>query len=407
MTRAELADIVARHVWEHHGIEAPIDGKYLGRLERGEVRWPNVRYRQALREILGASSDAALGFHCTNAERMAKELAPVNRRSFLGVAAYGGVVIAGGDRAWGRKDAAEVEPADDVDLASAFEQLERGDATLGGGALLVEAVNLYDRVTARRNAGSLPWQEDRTLSRLQGDLGAWAGWLAYDAGDLGRARSFLADTIVHARTSDQPDIEVRAMSYLCLLLSRTGRHRDALHCAEAGQRIASTQAPKRVRALLRMREAAAHAGLRDTSACRRALATAYRDYDGRSGSGDPLWARFVTRSELDGLRGHALALLHDHANAAVAFRTILDTPDPRYRRNNAYYSARLASSLLEQDDIAGASTEALALVPSASELQSKRVVSILREVREGVEPYRGSVPQAREFAEAYQELLSA
>jgi hypothetical protein len=407
MTRAELSEIVAQHVWEHHGIEAPIDGKYLGRLERGEVRWPNARYRQALRDILGASSDAALGFHCTNAERMAKELAPVNRRSFLGVAAYGGVVMAGGERAWGRKDPLEGEPADDVDLASAFEQLERGDATLGGGARLVEAVNLYDRITARRNGGSLSFQADRTLSRLQGDLGAWAGWLAYDADDLVRARAFLADTIVHARTSDQPDIEVRAMSYLCLLLSRTDRHRDALHCAEAAQRIASTQAPKRVRALLRMREAAAHAGLGDVTACRRALAGAYREYEGRSGTGDPLWARFVTRSELDGLRGHALALLGDHANAEVAFRAIVESPDPRYRRNAAYYSARLASSLLEQDDIAGASAEALALVPSARQMQSKRVVSILRDVRLGVEPHRRRVRGAAAFTEAYEELLSA
>jgi hypothetical protein len=409
MTRAELASVVAQHVWEHHGIEAPIDGKYLGRLERGEVRWPNARYRQALRDILGVPSDESLGFYCANAERMAKELTPVNRRSFLGVAAAG-VVIAGGDRPWGRRDAPDGDPAADTDVESAFEQLEqleRGDATLGGGARLLEAEGLYERVTARRNAGSLSWHDDRALSRLQGDLGAWVGWLAYDAADLARAREYLTETIVHAHTSDHPEIEVRAMSYLCLLLSRTGRHRDALHCAEAGQRIASATAPRRVRALLHMRAAAAHAGLGDVTACRRSLASSYRDYEGRQGSGDPLWARFVTRSELDGLRGHALALLGDHPNAVAAFRSITDNPDPRYRRNGAYYSARLAESLLAEGDVAGASGEALAVVPSARALRSERVVTILRGVRDGVEPYRRQVPAARDFSDAYQEMLSA
>jgi hypothetical protein len=80
MTRGELADLVAEHVWQHHGVEAPVDRKYIAKLEAGKICWPNARYREALRVILCVSSDEALGFHNTNVIRAAKELDPVDQR---------------------------------------------------------------------------------------------------------------------------------------------------------------------------------------------------------------------------------------------------------------------------------------------------------------------------------------
>lgn len=408
MTRAELAEIVAQHVWEHHGIEAPIDRKYLGRLERGEVRWPNARYRQALRDILGVPSDEALGFYSANAERTAKELEPVNRRSFVRVAAFGGVAMASQSRAMPPVDPLPAAANGDLDeMTAAVERLEQRDASFGGGASLHEAIELYERVTLSRNEGASSMRADRALARLQGDIGAWAGWLAYDAGDLSSARSFLADTIVHARTADLPDIEVRAMSYLALLLNRTGRYRDALHCAEAGQRIASPRAPKTVRALLHMRAAAAHAAMSDRRASRLSIEAAFRTFEGPSSGPEPLWARFVTRGELEGLRAHALTMQGDHREAADAFQSIVDQLDSRYRRNTAYYRSRLAASLLAEGDVSQACTRALAVVPDACRLQSKRVDAILREIRAGVEPHRTKVPEAQELIHACKEALIA
>lgn len=61
MTRRELADAV--HAWLlDRQIDRPIDETYIGKLERGTVRWPNKDYRVALRSILDAADDAALGF---------------------------------------------------------------------------------------------------------------------------------------------------------------------------------------------------------------------------------------------------------------------------------------------------------------------------------------------------------
>jgi hypothetical protein len=58
LSRAELAKAVNARVGSHYRIDA----NYVGKLERGLVRSPNAVRRQALREILGAVSDAELGF---------------------------------------------------------------------------------------------------------------------------------------------------------------------------------------------------------------------------------------------------------------------------------------------------------------------------------------------------------
>jgi hypothetical protein len=91
MTRGELAGLVIQHVWEHHSVESPIDRKYIAKLEAGRIGWPNSRYREALRAILGVASDEALGFHNVNIVRAAKALDPVDQRLVTaGVDALGG-----------------------------------------------------------------------------------------------------------------------------------------------------------------------------------------------------------------------------------------------------------------------------------------------------------------------------
>jgi uncharacterized protein YycO len=156
-----------------------------------------------------------------------------------------------------------------------------------------------------------------------------------------------------------------------------------------------------------MRAAASHAGLHDQTACRRAIAAAYRDFEGSDISEDPLWAHFVTRSELDGLRGHALDVLGNHGEAAEVFSAIANHPDERYRRNSAYYSARLAAALADQGKIAEASLQACRVVANARDLQSNRVVSIMRDVKRAVEPYQSQVAEVREYMSLCHEALIA
>jgi hypothetical protein len=62
MSRRELADAVNEYLWKVHGRRGAIDAEYVGKLERGDHRWPQDLYREAFRAALGVASDAALGF---------------------------------------------------------------------------------------------------------------------------------------------------------------------------------------------------------------------------------------------------------------------------------------------------------------------------------------------------------
>jgi hypothetical protein len=82
MSRQELADAANQYLFDHPercGKQAGnLDAKYIGKLERGTYRWPNNCYREALRHVLNAASDAQLGFHITRrqADAIARDAQP-------------------------------------------------------------------------------------------------------------------------------------------------------------------------------------------------------------------------------------------------------------------------------------------------------------------------------------------
>lgn len=62
MSRAELAEAVCAWIREKTGRGSGLDANYIGKLERGVVRWPHPAYREGLREVLQVACDDELGF---------------------------------------------------------------------------------------------------------------------------------------------------------------------------------------------------------------------------------------------------------------------------------------------------------------------------------------------------------
>lgn len=80
LTRQELAELVNAYIWNHHNKKiVALTANYLGKLERGHIRWPGKLYREALRAVLGVPTDAALGF--VNARRAVVRLDNVDRKT--------------------------------------------------------------------------------------------------------------------------------------------------------------------------------------------------------------------------------------------------------------------------------------------------------------------------------------
>ncbi|WP_141714098.1 hypothetical protein [Micromonospora inyonensis] len=76
MSRQELADAVNAHAHAHAGCRSAVDARYIGKLERGEHRWPFEPYRTALREILRKSTNADLGFFIVKGHAQDPEVSP-------------------------------------------------------------------------------------------------------------------------------------------------------------------------------------------------------------------------------------------------------------------------------------------------------------------------------------------
>ena len=64
-SRQELAEAVNAHVFDAIGRLVSMDAHYVGRLERGQRRWPGADYRSGLRAVLGVATDAEIGFYLT------------------------------------------------------------------------------------------------------------------------------------------------------------------------------------------------------------------------------------------------------------------------------------------------------------------------------------------------------
>ncbi|WP_051451492.1 helix-turn-helix domain-containing protein [Actinospica robiniae] len=60
-TQQQLADAVRTEVLRATGQHCAVDSAWVGRLERGAIKWPGAQYRAALRTVLGGATDAVLG----------------------------------------------------------------------------------------------------------------------------------------------------------------------------------------------------------------------------------------------------------------------------------------------------------------------------------------------------------
>lgn len=63
MSRQELAEAVNAYLYTATGRRTHLDARYIGRLERGDNRWPRADHRLGLRAVLGAATDAEIGLY--------------------------------------------------------------------------------------------------------------------------------------------------------------------------------------------------------------------------------------------------------------------------------------------------------------------------------------------------------
>jgi hypothetical protein len=350
MTRSELAELAAEHVWRHHRIHAPIDRKYLGRLEQGEVRWPNARYRGALRDILGSPSDDALGFHCTNATRPARDL---DRRAVIRAAAatIGGLGLNPRDRT---APLAELGAAGHADssvaghLGALVHNLRRSDDSAQAGALVPEAHGLL--VIAEGFLARASGRDQVEIGRAAAEAAMSYWWLLVDAG-------------IDARTDHDRALGLALEWSLSPLVGHLFGWRGGLALTN-GDLVGAVRLTRLARqprwglspgglAWVASYEARAHLLTGDHDAAQRALDDAQAAYSAVDPANEPPWLYWLADPVLS-LDEIDMRLLRDGLDAAPAMEQALGSLPAEHTRDAAWYRAHLATARARSGDVSGA-----------------------------------------------------
>jgi len=392
------------------------DVRQVARWEGGEVLWPHRTYRTLLEEVFGVSI-AELGFfrsaisHTPGlvvAQAIVEPFATaaggmdqVERREFLG----GATAFVGGpfvDRLVGELDGAtpritpgSIGKRQVEQVVNATRRLQSIDDRVGGLIVYERAAQYMDLVRGQLERCTYSDEVGSRLRSAAGELAAFGGFVAYDAGRQKLARSHFGEGLYFAQFADDKRLEIQVYSYMSNQARRTGYPREAVQIAQRAQTLARHWGSPRIRSLLHMREAYAWSTLQERTAMIESVRRAWAEIErARQGDDDPSWVSFVDPSEIMGLEALCRVELADYAGARELTRQSLAALDADLVRNRALYQAYLAFQTLCDGEVESACAAAQESVEL--DVASERVWVQLHVFRRSLEKY-GKEPAAVEF----------
>ncbi|MEV8225166.1 tetratricopeptide repeat protein [Streptomyces sp. NPDC079167] len=416
----------AREIGEH----VACDARYVGRVESGEIRCPNYAYERVFLHMFPGASLADLGFSARESVRgrgaRATPLPPpttppaldsdiheesdVLRRVFM---TSGTTTVAAASLGLGGHASAAGPPtvpaqrrigeAEVSAVEKAVRQIRLLDDRHGADGLYRRASQPLRAAYALLDSGTTARRS--TADRLHagaGELAISVGWLAHDSGRFDDARSHYAEALATARLAGDAALEAHAFCNASFLARDTGRAREAVRAAEAGQRAARPLGSPRLLALLALREAGARAWLGDRTGCERAIGRAQTAFGRGPSDADPEWMTFFREAELELLEAQCWSALGDWSRAARHGRRATRLQDPHFTRNLALYRAQLAGDLARAgtaDEAAAAGHQVLDLL---DRVQSSRIRGMLASAVRVLRPRGG--PEVTALLARYEEL---
>jgi hypothetical protein len=229
----------------------------------------------------------------------------------------------------------------------------------------------------------------RELLVVTADLGIDSAWLAYDANNQPLARRLYGEAALLAHSAGDSAqcayLYANMVQQGTCLARYTGRQdyaREALRFSDRATEAARYEPSPALHALISLRQALAHAQLDDDVAFRSAITTARRELDRGPHDSDSMRTKFVSHSEITGYEAMARAQLGAPAQATRLYHAVLDDT-ARSPRDQAYYRALLAGTLVQAGDVDQAISHGLTVLPDlGTTLTSVRVLRELRPVRE-------------------------
>jgi len=300
----------------------------------------------------------------------------MDRRGFLGIT--GAALVALADE-WLRIEPARLAGAlhgslrvDEEIVASIERQtlvLRQLDDKLGGPTLATTAAAQLRLVVELLRDASYSELVGRRLYAAAANLGQFAGWRAYDAGQHFAAQRHYRAGLQAAHTADDPSIGGYLLASLGYQALELGHRVEARRLAEAAVEGARRSPSNRARALLCGHLALAYAANGDRAGAARAIGEA-ADLAVRPDTDDPPWAYWFDEAQLPAFAARSSLLLGEARKAVPAFAEFLAGLDASYARERAVQLTWLAEALFlsgeldEACDVAGRAGESAAHVAS-------------------------------------------
>ncbi|AXE78062.1 tetratricopeptide repeat protein [Streptomyces atratus] len=425
----EFAAAVRRSAREI-GEQVACDARYIGRVESGEIRCPNYAYERVFLHMFPGATLADLGFSPresvrgrgarTTAEtpppptphRDTDEESDVLRRVFMtsGTTAMAAATLGlglDGASAAALPDRHRVGEAEVSAVEKAVRQIRLLDDRHGGDGLYRKASQPLRAAYALLDSGTATRRS--TADRLHagaGELAISVGWLAHDSGRFEDARSHYAEALATARVAGDAALEAHAFCNTSFLARDTGRPRESVRAAEAGQRAAQPLGSPRLLALLALREAGGRAGLGDRTGCERAIGRAHTAFERGPSDADPEWMTFFREAELEMLEAQCWSALGDWSRAARHALRATRLQDPHFTRNLALYRAELTTDLARAGRAAEAATAGHRVLDLLDRVQSSRIRAMLAGAAGVLAQQRGAA-EVRGFLERHAEVSEA
>ncbi len=388
LSRQELAELVNTYVWEHHdGKVVQASANYIGQLERGKIRWPGKLIREALRAILGVSSDAALGFVNARSARAAEKLEAVDRQQFLRASRDLGVLAALGPLA-ALLEGGEPAPIPTRVGATDIEQIRTAARVFDswgdtyGGEVVRDAVMGQLRWSARLLGATCPDLLRPELHSALGDLAAVAGFIAQGAGAHEQARRVYRFALACAEKANDWPLRGEILSSMAKQAVRTGHPDEGLTLAEQGL-VRSDRLTVAGRSMLHADRGRALSKMRRVSETLTAIGTADEHFAHFTPDNEPPWLACYNparHAQLTGQPLFYLAILGRDPGEATDRLAAAAAGQPDDALSQTICQAKLASLTMATGDPLQGATIGHAALDAAGTLRSHLAAEELREL---------------------------
>ncbi|PMR58544.1 hypothetical protein C1A38_24090 [Verrucosispora sp. ts21] len=402
MSRAELADAVNAALDTLYPSRCMaayyVDFRWVGKLERGEHRWPNAERRAALRAVFHVTADAQLGLY--SPRRTGGTSNGLREAAWSGVVPDEMVELLG---PWtsGMQVPSRIEKPHVEALRRSITLFEDMDHRYGGGLARAAMAGQLEWACRASHQASARHAVRRQWLSTAARLGDLVGWACFDAGeDTGTTRGYFVRSIQLAAEAEDVQQRTHTVTSLSRHLTYSGKAKEALQIVGLA-RNGWRDLPPLGRAVIGIVEARAYAALRDAEQCRRAvgLCDAHFDASPADGVHDPTWGYYADLGQILGDAGHAmcdLALTADSPTLTDATIARLHAayelhPSP-VARSRALTMIRIACLQAHQGNLAATVQSARAGCADAAGVHSSRLrddVHVLTHILEDIAPEPG------------------